>query len=347
MTQLDFSFEEPAWAQALRAVDAGGTLSAVHFLTLMEGESEEALDEAFLYLESEDILLDISELPMAAGVGQAAVRLRSEQQLVKSGTLRTELEENDPLRLYLEEVDALPKNTNIRALAQRYAGGYDAAVPALTNAMLPTVVEMACALTGRGVLLLDLIQEGSLGLWQGILCYREGDFDAQVRRRIAAYMAKAVTLQARQNGIGAKMRQAVEDFRDADAWLLSELGRNPSLEEIAERIHMTADEARAVSEAIDAARALQRAKPPEKQEDSAPQEEDQRVEDTAYFRMRQRIAELLGSLEETDARILGERFGLDGAAPLSAEEVGRKLSMTAEEVTARESAALAKLREER
>ncbi len=347
MTQLDFSFEEPVWARALRAVRSGGTLSAVRFLTLMEGESEDALEEALLYLESEDILLDISELPMATGTGQAAVRLRREQQLVKSGSLRDGLEENDPLRLYLEEVESLPKLAGVAALARRYAGGYDAAVPALTNAMLPTVVEMACALTGRGVLLLDLIQEGSLGLWQGILCYREGDFEAQVRRRIAAYLAKAVTLQARQNGIGAKMRQAVEDFRAADAWLLSELGRNPSLEEIADYIHLSVDEARAVSETMDAARALQRAKPPEKQEERASEEETQRVEDTAYFQMRQRISELLGTLEETDARILSERFGLDGAAPLSAEEVGRKLSMTAQEVTARESAALAKLREER
>lgn len=347
MTDLDISFEEPAWAIVLRRIPRGGSISAARLLTLLEEESEEAVEEALLYLETEKIQLDISDLPRAAGVGQAAVRLHREEELVKAGTLRESLDENDPLRLYLDEVDGLPKPADLQAMARRFAGGYEQVLPALTNGMLPTVIDMACGLTGRGVLLMDLIQEGSLGLWQGILGYQEGDFDTHVRWWIGQYLAKAVVLQARENGIGQKMKQAMEDFRAADDWLLTNLGRNPTLAEIAEHIHLSLEEAKAVSDMLENARLLQQAKPEEKEEEhSTDAEEEQAVEDTAYFRMRQRISELLGCLDEQDTTILTLRFGLEGGLPLSPEDVGRKLNLTAEEVVAKEAAALARLRKE-
>ena len=342
MTELEFSFEEPAWLQVLQTLPRDGSLSAVRFLTLMEGEGEQQTEEALLYLESAGIRLDISNLPKPAAVGQAALRLHREEQLVREGTLRQNLEENDPLRLYLEEVERFEMPTNLQAMAQRYASGYDPVLPALTNAMLPTVVELACRLTGRGVLLLDLIQEGSLGLWQGILSYREGDFVSHACWWIEQYLARAVTLQARENGVGQKMKQALEDYRSVDGRLLTELGRNATLPEIAEALHMTLEETRIIADMMDSARLLQQALTEEKEED--PQEEQQAVEDTAYFALRQRVSELLEGLEEQDAKLLKLRFGLEGGLPLSPEETGRKLDMTPEEVVAHETAALAKLR---
>lgn len=345
MIDLDFSFEQPAWMDALQKIPAEGRISAMQFLTLMEQETDDALEEAFLYLETQKIALDISDLPKSTGTGQAAVRLRREAELVRAGMLRRDLEENDPLRLYLDEVEALKKPTDVDALAARFAGGYEQALPALTNAMLPTVIEMACAHTGRGVLLMDLIQEGSLGLWQGILSYRDGDFETHVRCWIGRYLAKAVILQARENGVDRKMKQAMEDFRAAEEWLLSELGRNPTLAEIADYIHLTPEQAQAVSDMLDAARLLQQAKPAPEPCESEP-EQEQAVEDTAYFQMRQRVSELLGGLNERDAQILTWRFGLDGKLPHSAEQIGKKLGLTPEEVAAREAAALDKLRKE-
>ena len=91
------------------------------------------------------------------------------------------------------------------------------------------------------MLLLDLIQEGSLGLWQAIQGYREGDYDAYRDYWIRFYMAKAVFLQARANGVGQKLRGALEDYRAVDERLLSELGRNPTLEEIAEAMEIEVD----------------------------------------------------------------------------------------------------------
>jgi RNA polymerase primary sigma factor len=342
MTELEFAFEPTDWSAVFVHVPRGGYLSAARFLMLMEGQPEDQVEEALLYLEASGICLDISDLPKPAAVGQAAVRLHREEQLAKAGTLRENLEENDPLRLYLEEVDGISIPSDMQTMARRYAGGYDQVLPGLTNGMLPTVVEMACRYTGRGVLLLDLIQEGSLGLWQGILSYRDGDFDTHARWWIQQYLARAVTLQARESGVGQKMKQAMEDFRAVDGRLLADLGRNATLAEIAQELHMSLEETRAVAGMIESARMLQSAKPEEKEED--PQEETQAVEDTAYFQMRQRVAELLGGLAEEDVTLLTLRFGLEGGLPLSPEETGRKLGLTPEEVVAREAAALARMR---
>ena len=134
----------------------------------------------------------------------------------------------------------------------------------------------------------------------------------------------------------------MEDFRAVDGRLLSDLGRNATLPEIAAELHMTLEETQAVAGMLESARLLQSAQPEEKEED--PQEETQAVEDTAYFQMRQRVSELLGCLEAQDATLLTLRFGLEGGLPLTPEEIGRKLGMTPEEVVAREAAALSKLR---
>ena len=342
MTELEFSFDEAPWLRVLSSIPQGSSLSAVRFLTLMEDQTEEQVEDALLYLESAGIKLDVTDLPKAGATGEAALRLRREEELVKAGSLRESLDENDPLRLYLEEVASLPAPVNLQAMAQRYAGGYEPVLPALTNAMIPTVIELACTMTGRGVLLLDLIQEGSLGLWQGILNYRDGDFTVHASWWIRQYLARAVTLQARESGVGQKMKQALEDFRAVDGRLLADLGRNSTLPEIAAEMHMTLEEAQVVASMLESARLLQQATPEEKEED--PQEEEQAVEDTAYFQIRQRVSDLLSCLNEQDAKLLSLRFGLEGGLPLSPEETGKKLGLTPEEVVAKEAAALAKMR---
>ena len=342
MTELEFSFEPTDWSAVFVHVPRGGYLSAARFLMLMEGQPEDQVEEALLYLEASGICLDISDLPKPAAVGQAAVRLHRDEHLANAGTLRENLEENDPLRLYLEEIAGLPATGDVQLMAQRFAGGNEAVLPGLTNRMLPLVIEMAKEMTGYGVLLLDLIQEGSLGLWQGILSYRDGDFDTHARWWIQQYLARAVTLQARESGVGQKMKQAMEDFRAVDGRLLADLGRNATLAEIAQELHMSLEETQAVAGMIESARMLQSAKPEEKEED--PQEETQAVEDTAYFQMRQRISDLLSSLSEEDAKLISLRYGLDGGMPMSPSDTGKRLGLTPDEVVAREAAALAKLR---
>ena len=343
MSDLEFTFEENPLDAALAAAQVSGRLSATSFLTMMEGESEDALEEALLELESRGILLDISDLPKAAGTGEAAVRLRREEQLVKEEQFWTALEENDPLRLYLEEVASIPVCGDVAVLAQECAEGNTAAQEKLLNASLSRVVEASREMTGFGVLLLDLIQEGSLGLWQAIVNFCGGDFETISAWWIRQAMAKLITLQARSNGVGQKMRQALEDYKAVDERLLAELGRNATIEEIAEEMHMSADETALVKNMLDSARLMNRAKAESEPEEETP-EDEQHVEDTALFQMRQRISDLLSALSEADAKLLTLRFGLEGGLPLSPEETGRKLGMTPEEVVSREASALAMLR---
>ena len=315
---MEFTFEASAWEMSLTALRPGTQLSAGRFLAMMETESEEQLEAALEVLDSKDILLDISDLPVLTTSGETGTRLRLEKQLVKQGKLLTGLEENDPLRLYLEEIAENPQDE--------------------MGSKLPHVVELACQYAGHSVLLLDLIQEGSLGLWQGMVNEAQ-DLD----RCVLCAIHKAIAMQARANGVGQKMRQALEDYRAVDERLLGELGRNATLEEIAEALHMTLQEAESVSQMLDAARTVSRAKQEREEPEETP-EDQMAVEDTAYFQMRQRIAELLSGLGQKEQQLLTLRFGLEGGLPLSPEETGRKLGMTAEEVVALEGAALAQLR---
>ena len=337
MNDLEFSFEPDPWEVFRMSLTMGDTVSSSQLLTLLEEEDGQALEDALQDLETACVNLDISDLPKNGGTGETAVRLKQETQLVQEGMHPEALEPNDPLRLYLEEVAAVPVCGDEQLLAQK-----GDAAETLTNLGLSRVIELAQEYVGYGVLLMDLIQEGSLGLWQAIGCYREGEYAAHRDRWIRFYLARAVILQAHSSGIGQKMRRAMEDYRQVDERLLGELGRNPTLEEIAAELHMSVEEAQTVQRMMNNARMLDKAIRPEAEEED--KEEEQSVEDTALFQMRQRIGDLLSGLEETDAKLLNLRFGLEGGKPASPEETGRLLGMTAQEVLAREAAALAKLR---
>ena len=340
---IEFTFEKAPWEVALEQLKPGDSIPSLRFLALMEEETEEVVEEVLLQLELRSIRLDISDLPKAGHAGEAALRLQMEDRLPKEGDIRHLLEENDPLRLYLEEVAAIPAAGAPQLIAERFAGGYDPVLPGLTNLMLSTVIEMARKMTGYGVLLMDLIQEGSLGLWQGILSFRSGDFEAHARWWIGQYLARAAVLQARENGLGQRMKQAMEDYRAVDERLLADLGRNPTIQEIAEAMHMSLEETESVSKMLENARFLSAAKPAPEPEDEDP-EEEQHVENTALFQSRQRIQEMLSELTEEEVKLITLRFGLEGGLPMSPEETGRKLGMTADEVLGREAAALAKMR---
>lgn len=343
MNDLEFSFEQSPWEAFLRTKGMGDVISAANLLTMLEGEDEQAVEDALQDLETGCMVLDVSDLPRTAGAGEAALRLRREIQLVKKGLDLRDLEEGDPLRLYLEEIAQMPAFGDEQLLAQKAAKGDETAMLQLTNLGLSRVVELAGEHTGYGVLLLDLIQEGSLGLWQAIRNYRYGEYASFRDRWIRFYMAKVVTMQARAGGVGQKMRQALEDYKEVDERLLGELGRNPTIEEIALEMHMKPEEASVVKKMLDDARILAKVKKPEDEEEEK-EAQEQAVEDTALFQMRQRILDLLSGLSKEDAELLTLRFGLEGGKPLSPEDVGRKLRLTPEEVVAREAAALAKLR---
>jgi len=336
-----FSFEQTPWELTVEALHRGGSFSAVRFLTLLEGEEEEAVEAAFEDLEQLETALDIADLPADFGSGETAARLHLEQKLVKEGNLLQNLGENDPLRLYLEEMAAIPVCGDIRILAAEAEKNQSM----LVNLSLSRVVELAGQYTGRGLLLMDLIQEGSVGLWQGILHYTGDGMDFEQFRDwwIRQYMARAVVLQARQSGVGQKMRKALEDYRSADRKLLTQLGRNPTVEEIALDMGVGGEEAQVYEQMLRSVQLLASANAPKKETE---QEAEQAVEDTAYFQSRQRILDMLSGLTPQQAQVVSLRFGLEGGLPLTPEQTGRKLGLTPQQVVETETAALAALRKE-
>lgn len=340
MMDLNITFEDAPWETLLSTADRGSSVSAVSLLAMLEGEDEERLEDAFQTMEERGVLLEITGLPKFRGEGQTAQRLRREEQLAQSALRPEALEEGDPLRIYLEELSIIPAFGDEVILARECAAGDEDAIVNLTNLGLSRVVELARNYVGYGVLLQDLIQEGSLGLWLAVDSFRTGDYAAFRDRKIRDAMARAVARQAWSGGIGEKLRKRMADFQAADSRLLTELGRNPTLEEISAEMRITMEEVEAVGKMLQDAKLLQDQTKPRQEEENRP------VEETAYFQMRQRITELLSVLPQEDAELLTMRFGLDRELPLSPQETAAKLGIPVETVIAREAAALGKLRQE-
>lgn len=337
---LEITFDNSPWEAYLETLRPGDAVTAARFLSLTEEETEEGIEEALQALEEKGIALVPDDLPVLPVSGDLALRLQQEKKLAASGDLLQGLSETDPLRLYLEEIAAIPAAGDVALMAEAYLAGQEALSSRLVDNMLHLVVSMARELAGRGVLLLDLIQEGSLGLWQGLLHYTGGDFETHCQWWIRQYMAKAVVLQARDGGVCQKMRQGMEDYLDIDQKLLTELGRNPTLEEIAGEMHVSVEEAASFEAMVLSAKAKSDL---EKEPEESP-EDEQAVEDTAYFQSRQRIEEMLSGLEGQERQLLILRFGLEGGAPMRAEDVAKMLGLTTPEVIEKEAAALGKLR---
>lgn len=336
-----FSFDIPAWELMLQGVSTGEKLSAIRLLTALEGEEESEIEQAFTWLEAKGVSLDISQLPDDFGCGEMESCLRREHLISKSSNMIDELEENDPLRLYLQEIAMMPAAGDPQMLIQEYRAGDESAMQQLTNVTISRAVASAMGMTGKGVLLLDLIQEASLGLWQGILHYDSGDLDCHLQWWIDFYLAKACIMHARNSGFGIKMQKAVEDYRNADHQLLTTLGRNPTIEEIAAHLQITPEQAEVYDDMLRAARLMERVKEPVQDDEK---EAEQAVEDTAYFQSRQRILDMLSTLSAAQAKVLSMRYGLDGAAPMTAQETAKHMNLTVAEVVQMEAEALQQLR---
>ena len=342
----DFVFEQAPWEAYLRSCKNGSVISGWNLISMLEDEEDDAVEDAFSILTVKKLQLDLSGLPQMSAGSNTAQRLQQEREYVTGGLKTALMEETDPLRLYLEEIAAAPACGDEKLLAEQLSSGDQRAAQRLTELGLSRVVEIAAEYAGQAVLLLDLIQEGTIGLWEAISGYRGGDYAAQRDEAIRSSVLKAIVLQARSNGISQKMKKALQDYRAADQHLLTKLGRNPGLEEIAQEMHISLEQAQTIEKTMADILLLQKA-----EKLAAPKEETAEdelpVEDTAYFQMRQRISEMMSVLDEQEARILTMRFGLEKGLPMSTEEVAKALGITTAAVTACETAALSKLRAEK
>ena len=259
----------------------------------------------------------------------------------------------DPVRMYLKEigkVSLLSADEEIE-LAKRMEKGDEAAKKRLAEANLRLVVSIAKRYVGRGMLFLDLIQEGNLGLIKAVekFDYRKGyKFSTYATWWIRQAITRAIADQARTIRIPVHMVETINKLIRVSRQLLQELGREPTPEEIAEEMDMPVDRVREI---------LKISQEPVFLETPIGEEEDSHLGDfiqddnvpvpadaAAFTLLKEQLVEVLSTLTDREQKVLRLRFGLDDGRARTLEEVGKEFNVTRERIRQIEAKALRKLR---
>jgi RNA polymerase primary sigma factor len=260
---------------------------------------------------------------------------------------------NDPVRMYLKEIGRVPllsAEDEIK-LAQRIELGDEEAKRRLAEANLRLVVSIAKRYVGRGMLFLDLIQEGNMGLIKAVekFDYQKGyKFSTYATWWIRQAITRAIADQARTIRIPVHMVETINKLIRISRQLLQELGREPSAEEIAAEMDMSPDKVREI---------LKIAQEPVSLETPIGEEDDSHLGDfiedqdalapadaAAYELLKEQLEDVLDTLTEREENVLRLRFGLDDGRTRTLEEVGKVFGVTRERIRQIEAKALRKLR---
>ena len=259
----------------------------------------------------------------------------------------------DPVGMYLKEIGKVPLLSAEEEieLAKRMELGDQEAKKRLAEANLRLVVSIAKRYVGRGMLFLDLIQEGNLGLIKAVekFDYRKGyKFSTYATWWIRQAITRAIADQARTIRIPVHMVETINKLIRVSRQLLQELGREPSPEEIAEEMNMPVERVREI---------LKISQEPVSLETPIGEEEDSHLGDfiqddnvpvpadaAAFTLLKEQLVEVLGTLTEREQKVLRLRFGLDDGRARTLEEVGKEFSVTRERIRQIEAKALRKLR---
>ena len=259
----------------------------------------------------------------------------------------------DPVRMYLKEIGKVPLLSAEEEieLAKRMEKGDEAAKKRLAEANLRLVVSIAKRYVGRGMLFLDLIQEGNLGLIKAVekFDYRKGyKFSTYATWWIRQAITRAIADQARTIRIPVHMVETINKLIRVQRQLLQELGREPSPEEIAEAMELPVERVREIQKISQEPVSMET--PIGEEEDSHLGDfiEDNNVPapaDAAAFKLLQsQIDEVLKTLTEREQKVLKLRFGLEDGRSRTLEEVGKEFNVTRERIRQIEAKALRKLR---
>ena len=259
----------------------------------------------------------------------------------------------DPVRMYLKEIGKVPLLSAEEeiTLAQRMEEGDESAKKRLAEANLRLVVSIAKRYVGRGMLFLDLIQEGNLGLIKAVekFDYRKGyKFSTYATWWIRQAITRAIADQARTIRIPVHMVETINKLIRVSRQLLQELGREPHPEEIAEEMNVSVERVREI---------LKISQEPVSLETPIGEEEDSHLGDfiqddnvpvpadaAAFTLLKEQLVEVLGTLTEREQKVLRLRFGLDDGRARTLEEVGKEFNVTRERIRQIEAKALRKLR---
>jgi RNA polymerase primary sigma factor len=260
---------------------------------------------------------------------------------------------DDPVRMYLKEIGKVPLLSSDEeiVLAQRMEAGDTEAKKRLAEANLRLVVSIAKRYVGRGMLFLDLIQEGNLGLIKAVekFNYRMGyKFSTYATWWIRQAITRAIADQARTIRIPVHMVETINKLIRVSRQLLQELGRDPLPEEIAKEMGMTEEKVREIMKISQEPVSLET--PIGEEEDShlgdfIPDEDAPAPAEAAAFTMlKEQLIDVLDTLTPREEKVLRLRFGLDDGRARTLEEVGREFNVTRERIRQIEAKALRKLR---
>lgn len=289
----------------------------------------------------DDIILDVEDEPTEE-------ELENIEMAVPDG-----VSIEDPVRMYLKEIGKVPLLTaeEEKELAMKMEAGDMEAKKRLAEANLRLVVSIAKRYVGRGMLFLDLIQEGNLGLIKAIekFDYRKGyKFSTYATWWIRQAITRAIADQARTIRIPVHMVETINKLIRVQRQLLQELGREPYPEEIAEKMGLPVERVREIQKISQEPVSLET--PIGEEEDSHLGDfiQDDNVpvpaEAAAFTLLKEQLVEVLGTLTEREQKVLCLRFGLEDGRARTLEEVGKEFDVTRERIRQIEAKALRKLR---
>ena len=340
-----------------------GKLSAKELECLEEMNLDgEVIDKFYETLEQNNIDIDIASTDVLPPIDDdmlpdvediAEIEEVTEEEINRTDELADSFSTDDPVRMYLKEIGKVPLLTPEEevALAERMADGDEEAKKRMTEANLRLVVSIAKRYVGRGMLFLDLIQEGNLGLIKAVekFDHTKGyKFSTYATWWIRQAITRAIADQARTIRIPVHMVETINKTIRVSRQLLQELGHDPSAEEIAAEMDMPVEKVRDILKIAQEPVSLET--PIGEEEDSKlgdflPDEDASEPSEAASFSLlREQLEEVLDTLAPREKKVLELRFGIVDGRTRTLEEVGKEFNVTRERIRQIEAKALRKLR---
>ena len=330
--------------------------------------TEEQTEQFYDVLEAAGVEIDVSDvLDLIGSSDTLDSPTIDDMEAIESGELEAaptdeELERyddlgdgklDDPVRMYLKEIGKIKLLTPEEelALAKRMAEGDEEAHKRMSEANLRLVVSIAKRYVGRGMQLLDLIQEGNLGLMKAVekFDYTKGyKFSTYATWWIRQSITRAIADQARTIRIPVHMVETINRVLRTSHSMVQSLGREPTTEEVAQELHMEVSKVEEIMKIAQEPVSLET--PVVEEEDShlgdflPDSDASQPPEEASHTLLHEQLEDVLATLTPREQQVLRMRFGLQDGKPHTLEEVGKEFDVTRERIRQIESKALRKLR---